>query len=515
MRLGIVPVGEFPLGKTTGKFEISAPSLAAPLVVNYEVYARRHPGWIAFCAGIGMLAGWLVRIGLQRRRDINQARVTASEALAALNAGRQAINDADFRQAIDTAITALRNAAAARDAAAVRKGAEDARKALSDAEAALGTRRKALADQILPFKTALQPPWILPPVATGPLASARVAVNSVVSKADAQDIRAANHAFTGEVKPAAIALANAASAWRQSAASYLVALSQSSPALADQGAKNLVDAVAEWRKRFAARTNLVDITAQDLNTELANTHAALDLARQIVKDVRAGTVEMAGWVAKSFVPPAKEPPFVALSRLAEEHAVASLGDLDDPEPARPNPAARRRDEIDAWMAAFLSAAPPPINLKPVRDSLESGHWVAAATAARALVPLTGTSGAGTGLGLEDTSTPPPATTGMPSAPTARGTVLGTSLVGGGAATEGLKAPPVLTGSADERAALTRRSDTAAFLQSAILFALFLGGAYTLYIGQWVGTGKEMLGIIAWAFATDLTADSVLAAFKKN
>ena len=100
-------------------------------------------------------------------------------------------------------------------------------------------------------------------------------------------------------------------------------------------------------------------------------------------------------------------------------------------------------------------------------------------------------------------------------PVAVGIRFRTSPVGGTSSTaDSFSAATQLTGSVEERIVLARAEHLATILQSAILSIIFIALAYGVYAEHWVGTFQEMLGIFAWAFGLDLTADSLAPLLKK-
>lgn len=53
------------------------------------------------------------------------------------------------------------------------------------------------------------------------------------------------------------------------------------------------------------------------------------------------------------------------------------------------------------------------------------------------------------------------------------------------------------------------------LQSLFFYVLFVAIAFATYEQSWIGDFKEIVALFLFAFSVDLTADSVIAAFKKS
>jgi len=519
VQLEVVPQGEFPIGKTTGKLYLRSPQLAAPLTIDYEVTAVRTSIWIAICAAIGAFSGWGVRIFLQARRDRLLALITASEAQAALVKARTSIPDEDFTTAIKTVECSLKAATETGKPQQIRTASADAMEALAAAETALNERSKALSDTLVPLHKMLHQSWQVPPAVAESLGAARTFADGILSLAESRNIKAAQTLLSGQIPSACVSLANAASKWRGDAAKYLAALADHPPALPEQGGVRLTEAVVAWKKQFGDNHDYVVIERADLEKELAATHAAFQQARTISGDMRTNGQEVAEWARDLFVPPANAAHFIEIVSISKSHADALAADLNNPDANRAAPAQRQRDEKAAWEKALLSSIP---NVDPaqVKAKLEQGQWTAAAQIASEQMDALSRSTAREHDSVEETALGPETSDETPtpidtSAPVARGIpFLTLPVIGTSSTADSLRAVPELTGSVAERIVLARAEGLAAFVQTAILSIIFIALTYGVYGGQWIGTLREMLGIFAWAFALDLTADSLAPLLKK-
>jgi hypothetical protein len=509
LELKVLPEGDFPLGETSGKIQVHAPNLAAPLMIDYKVTSVRTSLWIAILAILGALMGWLVRKFFQLKRERANSRIAASEVLGALIAARKSVPDAAFVKAIQDAETALQAGARNKKPATIDAAVGVARAALTAAQNELAPRRTTLVAALTALRATLKQLWRLPPAVGQRLDDARVLADSVLALANAQDIGQAQKTLDDKGNTVRTALFNAAVAWRVAAAKYLDKIAQHPPPLPAQGATRLNEAVAAWKKQFEKADDLTSVSSEELQAELVRIHSAYSQARSIAGEMRAGAMEVSTWARSLFVPPGDPAPFDALDKSAETQADALDADLAEPGAASPNPAKRELEARTVWEEALLSAI-PNANPSTVKAALDKSEWTAAAEAARKLV-VPRSSGAGTALTFGGgTGSAPPVTV---LAPLARGISLYSDPVTASAV--GLtEVTPGLTGEVIEREMLSRAEEKAAFWQSILLSVIFIALAYAFYGGAWVGTLREMLGVFAWAFGLDLTADALSPLIKK-
>ncbi len=489
--------GDFPLGKTTGKIQVRAAGLTAPVAVTFEVNARRCPCWIAACAALGLFFGWAVRVQLQGKRDRALARQAASRVLQDYLTASAEGPDAQFRHDLQAPENALRSATQTGDAAAIQTEVTTARAALVAAQTALATRRQWLADLLVPLRGTLQQSWNLPPTAAAALEAARQLTETIAAAADAQDIGKAQHSFDTELPPVLTALAEAAGTWRASTGRYLQAIADNPPALPDHGVEHIGESIKTWRASYSDHHARTSVTQVDLTKELGDTHAALAAAHDIIRDLQVRGQEIAGWLHREFAPLAPAAPFDAIVAVARQDGAAAEQGLADPETARTAPAQRQAAEVAAWMDAFRAVTNAGTNLADVQAALNAGQWSTAGTTALKLI--TTPAGAGVALGGAVAAS---AVTPAIAPPTSRLTSLHVAAVEGSATARPLRGTRVLTGSPEEQMALERVGKAAAAAQSAVLFVIFVVAAYALYLPLWVGTLPEMFGLFAWAFALD-------------
>lgn len=124
----LAPTG-FPIGTLKGKLEVHSPDLKAPLFIDVDVHTRLRPIWIVITVATGIVLGFALRIVLQRRLDLAQARGAGLDALSQVQRQVAPVADATFQKAVAGQLAELGRALLARDAKRI--------KTLSDAAATL------------------------------------------------------------------------------------------------------------------------------------------------------------------------------------------------------------------------------------------------------------------------------------------------------------------------------------------------------------------------------------------
>lgn len=505
--------GEFPIGKSTGKLHLRSPFLPTPVSVDYEVTAVRTRIWIALCAAAGASCGFLVRVHLRKRREHLRAQITASEAMEAVSKARQAIPDATFAIAVKSIEDDLRRDTTTADADRILEAAAKARRALADAQSELNTRRKVLADELVPLQAVLELGWRLPSTVAESLATARTLASSIRALADAQDAAQALARMSKEMTKAREDLANAADKWRADAARYLAALATHPPALPAGGSGHLADAVATWKTGFPSQGGHVGIDRAGLEKELATTNAAYAQGKAIIEGLKSDGIEVAEWARNLIAGKEANPALDPLVKLAVDRGAALYSELEHPDGASMEPARWRRMQQVSWETALRSvipAAPPDT----VVAALKKGEWTTAAEAAHKLLQQEHPDSETT-LGSPNENDANSIKPTEARSPIARSILLHTSPpVYANSSHPPLSPVLSLTGTATERTMIAKEEAWAAFLQSAILAGLFIALAYGLQSDTWVGSPKEMLTLFVWAFSLDLTAENLAPLIKK-
>jgi hypothetical protein len=108
-----------PLGSSTGKLRFSAPELADPVVLDYEVRTRLSSGYIPIIIVSGFFLGWLVRKRLATLIRLGQTRTAAARVLSSVDGALSERPDAVFQKALKPVWQKLARACAADDPDAI------------------------------------------------------------------------------------------------------------------------------------------------------------------------------------------------------------------------------------------------------------------------------------------------------------------------------------------------------------------------------------------------------------
>lgn len=155
--------------------------------------------------------------------------------------------------------------------------------------------------------------------------------------------------------------------------------------------------------------------------------------------------------------------------------------------------------VDKWRA-MLKASRAGVDEKALTAKLVSGDWQGAVELAVASVASTVLGNGGAGL-----------TSG------AANFVDASRAVTTASAKQGFRLPLDgirVKGTLSELDALEIANWWLVVLQSLFFYGLFVAIAYATYEQAWIGDFKEIVALFLFAFSVDLTADSVIVAFKK-
>src|SRR5215213_737126 len=134
--------GDFPLGITRGIVEVKSPQLAESLPINFEVKSRVSRWVIFLFILIGLVFGWLVRIVLQRRIELNGIKLQGIELEKLIIKEMDRRPDEEFRTVMNEALAELEVELNAGDAARLKTIITKVNTALTDALADLKKRKE-------------------------------------------------------------------------------------------------------------------------------------------------------------------------------------------------------------------------------------------------------------------------------------------------------------------------------------------------------------------------------------
>jgi len=494
----VTPIDDFPLGKTTGKLRLQSPQFSAPIIVTYEVYARRTQWLIPLCAALGSIAGWLLRVHLQQKRETIKALTEASAALDELNQVRDRTLDTVVRRSIEKAELELKRATGKRKVATeISEAIKTARKAVEEARADLEKRRREfIAKFDSQLKTA-RTRFVIPDEVETVVQDLRDAGDRIEKLVADENIAAADSLFEGTFAQTVEATVRAARRWRAATFAEIHSLISYLPALAGANRQSLETSGRAWL------TDNDDSTGPDptsfeppaLQTELNRTHEQFHKAKRWKANLRDATRQFAFDFRKALKLVATSHPDIELRSFLDRRYQELVEGPNDPGLAKEACETERR----LWIEAIAATG----NDQAIQKLVRAGEWDEALEAAKTVnrsATMLGT-GAHQVLGddpqrpfganfAETTAAPPP-----------RPPVSSTTAGEPAAASQ-------LSGSVEERNRFEQEDRAAMLLQTAILGAIFMALSLVIYGDRWVGTFSEMFGIFAWGFGVDLTINTL-------
>jgi hypothetical protein len=109
----------FPVGVASGQITLRSNDLQTPLRFDVEVRTRLAAWWIVVVVILGVIAGWLLRIVLQRKIDLAIARRTALDNLQRYQTELASVPDGEFVNAVQPPVNELLAAVNADDPDAI------------------------------------------------------------------------------------------------------------------------------------------------------------------------------------------------------------------------------------------------------------------------------------------------------------------------------------------------------------------------------------------------------------
>jgi hypothetical protein len=400
----------FPLGAVTGKLRFSAPELASPVLLDYEVRSRLSSAYIPVIIGLGFLLGWLVRKHLAKVIQLGEARDAAKRLLATVAATLAERPDAVFHQAVRRHWDSLVVARNGADPEAITAAITQLDEAWRDAVRKFGERQVAALALLDELRALAAPPLPLPPATGGPLRMAREAAERARIALAANDVATAEH----EVRAVGVLAADVQRAgldWQDKVGRLLSGL-RSAPL----GLPSVVVTQFDDRNRTAPAFDAVK-PETDLTTPNARRAMFVAFHRQ-VRDAHNRFAELsarlqAEWaLIEQVVAPVRgklTPAYAALAAALADFCKELEGAADDPAALESELVARLQALDTHWREGLLNQvapaarpratplyekreflhlaqaviqAMPNVVLNATQPTYVSGGWVAAAGASR-------------------------------------------------------------------------------------------------------------------------------------
>jgi len=155
-------VGAFPWGAYTQTHSISADELQAPVPIVFEVRSRLAKGYILLYALLGLLCSLILKVVLQGRLELREARLLSLDLLENVRTDLQRHPDQRFRAAVGEELVALGGAVQGTDSAAIASARTELEKAWQVGREKLATDRQAAQQKIDALRSVVETPWQIP-----------------------------------------------------------------------------------------------------------------------------------------------------------------------------------------------------------------------------------------------------------------------------------------------------------------------------------------------------------------
>lgn len=504
-KLDYTLANDFGLGPATGSMRIESDELIDP-VGTFDFEVRSHVHWIYIGLTIlaGLICSYLLKVHLQRRVELDQARLDARKLIERIAAEETRHQDPAFTRAYQAQLADLNTALNGDNPTDINtaKTALDTtwRTALQD----LAKRHQGQVDALDKLRDVTNYDWLVPPGVSAVIAAARAAEPGVVQLIERDDLTQADIQRRQIVLNLGDGILEAAIAWQTHETQILNAVQNAPDGISQQVSTALVKPAQD----LTAALNKINVNTphgtpeqiqqalSDIKFECVSLRQFVDWLEQAVK------VELA--TAQSLVAAANLPGWNAIAFGALPAAVDAFATFLDSMVDTPNPVglpAQLNAVRQAWTDA-LQQQFPALN-EAVQTELTARNYINAVK-----LTLRQKRGA-TALGLAALGAAPPFT--------APGFL--------GFATGGAAAPvysvrtsfqtlftpaPTLPTSVTDAAQLKKDKRT----QSVVIGLLLIVAGYGLQLNTFVGTFADFSTLFFWAFGLDLTVDAVTKAAKK-
>jgi hypothetical protein len=491
--------GDLPLGTVTGAVQIMAPQLAQTVPLNFEVTSRLPLFMVFIYALLGALTSWLLKVVLQTRIELNEARIKADDLLQRVEADVNKHLDSIFRSAIDQARTDLQAARAGKSAADIERYRQDLDQKWRDALKDLATRRQEVQKSFDDLRSVTDNRWQVPKILSSAIETGRQELEKVSAKLSNDDLVGAKTDLLALQNSLGLGIKLATVKWQQIMINYFDALQKPRGGISSALKAGLKSAV---EKQQSALANTKDDTPNSTVADILHILSMLMISVAHVRDPLSQLkTELIAEIEQAEKKLAKAPDQAAIAKLKEETISfgAALPEVvDDPAPALDALPVRLASLDQAWRDALLAQLGSK-DPKAVQASLNAQDYAGAV--ALTIAAYTGS----TILSAVPASAAPSAWSSGLRADFVAGPIpsFRTSALGLDLPRTGEPAP--LTPGCQ----LFREKS----LQSLVLFVLVGLAGLMLYQNTFVGTFEDFAKIFFWAFGLDITFDAVRQATK--
>ena len=511
---GYALTGAFPVGTTKGTIGVNAPQLESPLVVNFEVRARRVWWSIFVFITVGLLVGYLVRTVLQTLIDWHETRLKAAELKKRIYQERQRHQDGKFRDRVTEILENLEAAEDARKADTFVTAITNANTELTDALNDLKQRRAtALTAQgaLLRLTTT---GWSLPGPVAEVLKSVGNALGEVAQELDKDAVEVANNKLEATRARLAENLGDPVAQWQTSMSEFLADLSKPEallPAGVIPRLKQAVDVLTPLLSQIPS----VDpnATVEQLQTTLAAIHGVYKRLSYLMQQLQGWLRSTAAGVTDT-LKKVQIPEQSAVGRLGEK--VTEIGrklvtSVDRPREAAQELSGDLAKLHEAWSDALLKQIPyaAEADKKTVSAAIEKRNYEEAARQVmQILQPKRDEGGALGGVRVEPETLPgagptPELWAGLFEAPVVPAPF---------PRAERVEEP--FAGLEVERRQTWRELFVAKFLQTLLVGSGIVLVGYLIFAETFFGTAKDIAKMFFWAFSIDVSVNALVDAAKK-
>lgn len=155
--------GHFPIGKSTGNFEISAPQLKTPVPLKIEIINKKEGYLLVVTILLGWLFGWLIRIKLQQAIDRNATRLKALELVKQIDIELSKRPDKSYQKILKDLRDKIKTALKDNKSEELGLKITEVEGELKNSIVSFSTRQQEIQKRLDEVKGLLESSWFLPP----------------------------------------------------------------------------------------------------------------------------------------------------------------------------------------------------------------------------------------------------------------------------------------------------------------------------------------------------------------
>ncbi|MBZ5494578.1 MAG: hypothetical protein LAO76_26940 [Acidobacteriia bacterium] len=487
-------MGDFPLGTVTGAMQVTAPQLTQAVPLNFEVRSRLPLFMVFVYALAGALVSWLLKVLLQGRIELNQARINADDLLHRVKMDCDKHLDSTFRGAIDQAVNDLTTARAGESAADIEKYRQALDQIWRDELKKLATRHQDVQIIFDDLRSVTDNTWAVPKLVMSSVETGKRELDKAAVKLGNDDLAGAKQDLLSLQNNLGLQVKLGAIEWQQKMVNYFEFLQKSRGGISSVLKMNLQTAL---EKQQSALANIKDDTACATTANILQVLSTLTISVSHIRDplsqLKTALVAEIEKTAKQMAKASDQQTIARLKKETLDFAATLQQVPDDPGTALDSLPTQLANLDQAWRHALLKQLGSK-DTSAVEARLNVQDYAGAVNVTiNAYSSSTFLSG-----------TPPPGADAIwPSS-------LRSDFVVAPIPSYRTSAPALDLPREVDRTPVTPRKQLfwAKSIQSATLFFLVGLGGLMLYQSTFVGTFEDFSKIFFWAFGLDLTIDTL-------